>query len=91
MLEEGIQYAQVHVELEEGSAHDHILCAAIEWMANKIMVGAHGHSPNRLFAIVPRTVAAHAPCSVELVRLHKPSPTTSEKQLELGLAVAVAT
>ena len=80
MLEKGIPNAQVHVDLEQGSPRDRILRAAIEWMADKILLGAHGHSPNRLFGVVPSSVATHAPCSVELVRLHKPSPEICEEE-----------
>jgi nucleotide-binding universal stress UspA family protein len=48
--------------------------AATEWMADKILIGAHGHSPNRLFAeSVSQAVAQHALCSVELIRLREPS------------------
>lgn len=61
---------QVHTESREGSPRVEILRAATEWMADKIVLGAHGHSPNRFFpGAVPRTVCMRAVCSVELVRL----------------------
>ncbi|SRR5579875_51281 len=60
----------VHVELREGSAREEIVTAAVEWMADKIVLGAHGRAPNRLLrATVAGSVAKHAPCTVELVRL----------------------
>ena len=60
----------VHTEIRHGSAREEILEAAVEWSADKIVIGAHGHSPNGLFlGFVPRSVANHASCSVELVRL----------------------
>ena len=64
----GIASAQVHVELKEGSAREQIVRSAIDWMPDKIIVGAHGYAPNRLFGAVPRAVAIHAPCSVELIK-----------------------
>jgi nucleotide-binding universal stress UspA family protein len=89
VIQQGIPFAQVHVELKQGSPRDHIVRTAIEWMADKILLGAHGHSPNRLFGAVPRTVSAHAPCSVELVRLHKPVHETSDERSEHKSRVAI--
>ena len=71
-METGVAGSNVHVEVRQGSARDEIVNAAAEWMADKILVGAHGRSPNRLFpTTIARSVVRHAPCSVELVRLPK--------------------
>ena len=60
----------VHTDLRQGSPRIEILDAAVDWMADKIILGAHGRSPNRLFpGSVSRSVAEHAQCSVELVPL----------------------
>ena len=60
----------VHYEVREGSPKAQIVDAAVEWSADKIIVGAHGKGvcPRFLLGSVSRAVAAHAPCSVEIVR-----------------------
>lgn len=65
----------VHTELRQGKARTEIVDAASEWMADKIIVGAHGRSPNRLMlaGTVPAAVAQNAHCTVELVRLAAPA------------------
>jgi nucleotide-binding universal stress UspA family protein len=74
LLSKNIDDCSVHTELRQGSPRSEILDAAVEWMADKIMLGAHGHMPNRLFpGTVSRSVAQHAQCSVELIRLKLPS------------------
>ncbi len=73
MLQDNIPNAQVHVEIDHGSPRDQILRAAVGWMADKIVIGAHGDAANRLFGAVPQAMATHAPCSIELVRLTNPS------------------
>lgn len=74
-LSENIPDSTVHIEVRRGIAKDELLKSTVEWMPDKVIVGAHGHSPNRLFGSVPRTLSREAPCSVELVRLKKiPSP-----------------
>jgi len=73
-LEEEVPDCTIHIEVRQGSAKDELLKAAIDWMPDKIVVGAHGHSPNRLLGSVPRTLSRRAPCSVELVRLRKLPP-----------------
>lgn len=64
----------VHTEIRQGKARKEIVDAAAEWMADKIVVGAHGRSPNRLMlaGTVPAAVAQNAHCTVELVRLAVP-------------------
>lgn len=65
-----ISKSLIHFEVRIGSAREEIITAATEWMADKIILGAHGHSPNRLLTGgVSHSVAQHAACSVELIRL----------------------
>jgi nucleotide-binding universal stress UspA family protein len=69
-LNTAISQWNVHFEIRNGSPREEIIKAAVEWMPDKIILGAHGHSPNRLIAgSVSRSVAQHAGCSVELIRL----------------------
>ena len=69
-FEENLPHCPVHIDIRNGSARFEITAAATEWMADKIIVGAHGHSPNRLLpGSVARNVARYAACSVEMVRL----------------------
>ncbi|MBI4532816.1 MAG: universal stress protein, partial [Candidatus Melainabacteria bacterium] len=60
----------VHYEVREGSPKAQIVDAAIDWSADKIVIGAHGKGvcPRFLLGSVSRAVAAHAPCSVEIIR-----------------------
>jgi nucleotide-binding universal stress UspA family protein len=68
--------AQVHTEVRHGNARDEIIHAASAWMPNKIVLGAHGRSPNRLFPnAVSHHVARQAMCTVELIRLVEEEPT----------------
>jgi len=70
IIENTVSGASVHVELRQGSPRNEIVMAATDWMADKILVGAHGHAPNRLFSgSVSHAVAQNAQCSVELIRL----------------------
>jgi len=69
-LSEAFSDCTVHVELRKGSPRIEVLDAAVDWMPDKIVLGAHGHDCNRLLpATVSRAVAQYAKCSVELVRL----------------------
>jgi nucleotide-binding universal stress UspA family protein len=64
----------VYSEVRKGKAQEELVSAATNWMVDKIILGAHGRSANRLIpGTVSRFVAKHSPCSVELVRL-KPLP-----------------
>lgn len=61
----------VHTELRYGRAVDELICTASEWTPDKLILGAHGRSPNRLFpSAVTTTVTSHADCTIEIVRLH---------------------
>lgn len=69
-IENQCAHASVHAEFRHGSPRVEILRAATEWMADKIVIGAHGPAGNRFFpGVIPHTVVRQAHCSVELVRL----------------------
>ncbi len=58
ILSSEVSHGVVHTELRSGKAHDEILNAASVWMPDKIVLGAHMHSDNRLFpGSVRRSVA----------------------------------
>ncbi|MEP7341708.1 MAG: universal stress protein [Acidobacteriota bacterium] len=69
------QVAQFEVitKTKDGRAEDVILDEAEKWDADLIVVGSHGYRGLRRFLLgsVSHAVAAHAPCSVEIVRRHK--------------------
>jgi len=89
IIQDKIPECTAHVELRQGSARIEIVNAASEWSADKILLGAHGHAPNRLFAgSVPQAVAQHALCSVELVRLREPSDDAA-KESEMAKSATV--
>lgn len=76
-LQQEVTDCIVHTEIRHGQAREEVMSAAIDWMPDKVILGAHGRSPNRLFpGAVSHTVARQAPCSVELVRLFDPSEPT---------------
>jgi len=81
-LEANVPSCTVHMEIRHGRAREEIVDAAVEWLADKIVVGAHGQSPNRLFpGSVSRSVAQHATCSVELIRLVDVPVASPEKEV----------
>lgn len=69
-IQESIENAIVHCEVRDGLARREIVDTAVDWKADKIMIGAHGKGvcPHNLPGSVSRAVAGHAPCSVEIVR-----------------------
>ncbi|PWT98653.1 MAG: hypothetical protein C5B53_06505, partial [Candidatus Melainabacteria bacterium] len=73
-VQEKVPNCSVHLEIKHGSARTELLKAATEWTPDKIIVGAHGHQPNRLFGSVPQALSRHAGCSIELIRLQKRLP-----------------
>lgn len=64
---------KVSCEIRQGSAKSEIVNAAIDWKADKILIGAHGRDvcPHNLIGSVSRAVVHSAPCSVEVVRVHE--------------------
>jgi nucleotide-binding universal stress UspA family protein len=61
----------VTTKMLEGLPHEVIVKAATDWGADLIVLGSHGRSPRRqgLLGSVAGSVAADAPCAVEIVRL----------------------
>lgn len=61
---------QVHFEVREGAPKSEIIDCAVEWNADRVLVGAHGHGicPHNILGGVSRAVATQAPCTVEIVR-----------------------
>lgn len=70
---------QVSTEVLRGSAKGMIVEAAESWGADLIVVGSHGYRTweRLLLGSVSQAVAAHAGCSVEIVRCNKAE--TSDK------------
>lgn len=68
---------EIVTQMLSGSAKDVILDEADRWGADLIVIGSHGYSGLRRFLLgsVSSAVAAHAKCSVEIVRV----PETSGK------------
>lgn len=69
-LEDSIANCTVHYEIKEGNAKTQIIDSALSWSADKIVLGAHGTNvcPRFILGSISRAVAAHAPCSVEIIR-----------------------
>lgn len=66
---------QVSTEVLTGSPKRTIVEEAESWGADLIVVGSHGYRTweRMLLGSVSQAVAAHAPCSVEIVRCRKDS------------------
>lgn len=86
-LEATMHGARVHFEIRSGNPKTEIIAAAVDWCADRIMIGAHGQRgcPHNLIGSVSRAVAGHAPCSVEIVREKN---KTSAKQRKDSTATA---
>lgn len=69
-LEGGIPGASVHFDIREGSAPSQIVDAAVDWSADKILMGAHSKDvcPHNLLGSVSQRVASHSPCTIEIIR-----------------------
>lgn len=82
-LESKIPGAHAHIEIREGIPRKEIVNAAVDWQANRILMGAHGRDicPHHLLGSVSRSVVNHAPCTVEIVRpqVHPRSQRLSQK------------
>ncbi len=67
----------VECEVVEGYIKDRILDVAKHWPADLIVVGSHGRRGFTKFLLgsVSEAIVAHAPCSVEIVKLREhPEP-----------------
>lgn len=69
-IERGVASSIVHFEVREGRPQQELLKAAADWDADRIVMGAHGHTvcPHNLIGSVSRDVAHHAHCHVEVAR-----------------------
>lgn len=69
-LKTSVSGCSAEFEIKEGSARKEIVNVAVAWNADKIMLGAHGMDicPRNILGSVSTYVAAHAPCSVEIIR-----------------------
>lgn len=78
-LEQAIPKSRVHFEVREGKPKAEIIDSAVEWGADRIIIGAHGTGicPRFFIGSVSRAVVKHAPCSVDVVR-----PKISKEDLE---------
>lgn len=61
---------EIQTEVLPGQAREVILTEAEKWHADLIILGSHGYTGWQRFWLgsVSHAVAAHAPCSVEIVR-----------------------
>ncbi|HEY9677190.1 MAG TPA: universal stress protein [Drouetiella sp.] len=68
--------ANVTLEVVEGYIKDRILEEAKNWPADLIVVGSHGRRGFTKFLLgsVSEAIVAHAPCSVEIVKLREHPP-----------------
>ncbi|HEY9732575.1 MAG TPA: universal stress protein [Drouetiella sp.] len=77
-IQNACPHCKVKVEVRCGDPKEEITEAAVEWMADRMILGAHGNSPNRFFrGSVARSVSQYCACSVQLVRL-KPVPVKEQ-------------
>lgn len=77
-------HSNVSTLIREGAVAEAIIDEAKEWGADLIVLGTRGRQGISLFLIgsVAQRVAAHAPCSVELVRLPPLAQTESSPAQE---------
>jgi universal stress protein A len=67
---------KVETEVREGDSREMIIDSAKRWRADLIVMGSHGRKglTRLLLGSVAETVARHAPCSVEIVRMRATRP-----------------
>ena len=70
-IRQSLPTVSVTMKTLEGLPQDVIIEDATDWGADLIVLGSHGRSPRRqgLLGSVASSVAADAPCAVEIVRL----------------------
>jgi nucleotide-binding universal stress UspA family protein len=88
-IESTVLGARVHCEIREGLPRTEIINAAVDWNADRILVGAHGRDvcPHNMLGSVSRAVVNHAPCTVEIVRTDK----HRKKQMSAAATTAAKT
>ena len=69
-LQAAVPDSIVHFEVRKGVPTSEILASAIDWSADRILIGARGRHvcPHNLLGSVSRSVAQQASCTVEVVR-----------------------
>lgn len=69
-LEQSVPNSLVYYDIRTGSPKAEIIDAAVEWSADKILIGSHGHRscPHNLLGSVSRAITMHAPCTVEVIK-----------------------
>lgn len=72
----------VYAEVRCGEPHLEIVCSAAEWMPDRILIGAHGNSPNRFFGKIAQSIPQNSTCSVQIVRLKKCKSGSAESVAE---------
>ncbi|HEY9714776.1 MAG TPA: universal stress protein [Chroococcales cyanobacterium] len=67
-------------EVIEGYIKDRILDAAKNWPADLIICGSHGRRGFTKFLLgsVSEAIAAHAPCSIEIIKINHPAEHAAE-------------
>lgn len=89
LIEKACPHCKVKVEVRCGEPKEEITEAAVEWMADRIILGAHGNAPNRFFrGSVARSVSQYCACSVQLVRLKPVSVKDESDSQRRDAAVA---
>lgn len=71
-IQEKVPRSIVHFEVRHGDPREEIISSAVEWKADKILIGARGREicPFNSLGSVSRAVARNSRCSVEIVRRH---------------------
>lgn len=74
LLKERLPQASIHYGVLDGSPRELLIRAAEKWPAEVVVLGSHGRNAfHKLFlGSVSQHVAAHVPCSVEIIR-NRPS------------------
>jgi len=78
---EGTRRVPVSTEVIKGSPKRTIVEEAEAWGADLVVVGSHGYDTweRMLLGSVSQSVAAHARCSVEIVRCRQPSTVNRDR------------
>lgn len=88
-FKEQFPHLDVDFEVIEGNPRSEILEAALNWSADRLILGAHGKDvcPHNLLGSVSQFVASHSPCSVEIIRSksrHKTLPAEEKAVSKYG-------
>jgi len=81
-ISESCPQSMVYAEVRCGEPHLEIIYSAAEWMPDRILIGAHGNSPNRFFGKIAQSIPQNSTCSVQIVRLKKSKNAATETVAE---------